>query len=219
MRFLKAVEKAPTHKTLEVLFMQVGAVRRRACGGVLSIRIWRGASQTQDVPRCSSAAGSGCVWSCSFVVCVDVAWNKNAAVFEQKYPLDTVSALDADDAVPDDEVVKGAEAAAVEGEGVDFPEVDADRKDEATLRDVVAEEVLVPAVGAPQRGGVVACGVVATMVDGCGELPGARSAGDGHACLPRALAVRVIHHDPAVSSDGGLLAQRARRRESVLRLS
>ena len=83
--------------------------------------------------------------------------------------------------------------------------MDADRKDEATLRDVVAEEVLVPAVGAPQRGGVVACGVVATMVDGCGELPGARSAGDGHACLPRALAVRVIHHDPAVSSDGGSL--------------
>ena len=53
---------------------------------------------------------------------------------------------------PSDEVVKEAEAAAVEGEAVDFPEVDADRKDEATLRDVVAEEVLVPAVGAPQTG-------------------------------------------------------------------
>ena len=52
------------------LFTQVGAVRRRACGGVLSIRIWRGASQAQDVPRCSSAAGSGCVWSCCFVVCL-----------------------------------------------------------------------------------------------------------------------------------------------------
>ena len=35
-------------------------------------------------------------------------------------------------------------AAAVEGEVVEFPEVDADRKDEATLRDVVVEEVLVP---------------------------------------------------------------------------
>ena len=35
-----------------------------------------------------------------------------------------------------DEVVKEAEAAAVEGEAVDFPEVDADRKHEATLRDV-----------------------------------------------------------------------------------
>ena len=54
------------------------------------------------------------------------------------------------------------------------------------------------------------------MVDGCGELPGARSAGDGHACLPRALAVRVIHYDPAVSSDGGLLAQRARRRDACV---
>ena len=44
-----------------------------------------------------------------------------------------------------DEVVKEAETAAVEAEAVDFPEVDADRKDEATLRDFVAEEVLVPA--------------------------------------------------------------------------
>ena len=44
-----------------------------------------------------------------------------------------------------------------------------------------------------------------------GELPGTCSAGDGHACLPRALAVRAIHGDPAVSSDGGLLAQRVRR--------
>ena len=45
-----------------------------------------------------------------------------------------------------------------------------------------------------------------------GELPGAGSAGDGHTCLPRALAVRAINDDPVVSSDGGLLAQRARRR-------
>ena len=82
---------------------------------------------------------------------------------------------------PSDEVVKEAEAAAVEGDAVDFPEVDADRKDEATLRDVVAEEVLVPAVGAPQRGGVVACGIQGPLVDGGGELPGAGSAGDGHA--------------------------------------
>ena len=51
-----------------------------------------------------------------------------------------------------DEVVKEAETVTVEGEAVDFPEVDADRKHEATLRDVVAEEVLVPAVGAPQSG-------------------------------------------------------------------
>ena len=101
---------------------------------------------------------------------------------------------------PSDEVVKEAEAAAVEGEAVDFLQVDADRKDE--VRDVVAEEVLVPAVGAPQRGGVVACGVQGPLVDGGGELPGAGSAGDGHACLPRALAVRVIHHDPALTSEG-----------------
>ena len=70
MRFLKAVEKAPTHKTVGCLFTQVGAVRRRACGGVFSNRIWRGASQAQDVPRCSSPALSGCVWSCCFVVCL-----------------------------------------------------------------------------------------------------------------------------------------------------
>ena len=57
--------------------------------------------------------------------------------------LDTVLALDADDAAPDDEVVMEAEAAAVEVEAV------ADRKDEATLRDAVAEEVLVAVVGAP----------------------------------------------------------------------
>ena len=82
----------------------------------------------------------------------DGAWNENAAVFEQKDPLDTVSALDADDAAPEDEVVKEAEAAAVEGEAVDFPEVDVDRKDEVTLRDVVTEEVLAPAGGAPQTG-------------------------------------------------------------------
>ena len=86
------------------------------------------------------------------VAFVDGAWNKNAAVFEQKDPLDTVLALDADDAAPDDGVVKEPEAVIVEGETVDFPEVDADGKDEATLRDVVTEEVLVPAEGAPQTG-------------------------------------------------------------------
>ena len=53
-----------------------------------------------------------------------------------------------------------------------------------------------------KRGGVVACGVVA----GGGELPGSSSVGDGHACLPRALAFRAINDDPAVSSDSGLLA-------------
>ena len=207
---------------------------------------------------------------------------KNAAVFEQEDPLDNVLALGACNAAPDDEVVK--EAAAVEGDAVDFPEVDADRKNEATLRDAVAEEVSVPTVGASQtgsrvnrfpqgpgrmrlvstplwslrpptcepelwviigkpaqrvmrakwhaddpdafaaqeerrsswrraeRGGVVACGVVA----GRSELPGSTSVRDGHACLPRALAVRAIHGDPAVSSDGGLLTQRARRRDACV---
>ena len=202
----------------------------------------------------------------------------------RKTLLDTVLALDADDVVPNDEVVKEAEAVTVEGEAVDFPEVDADGKDEATLRDVVTEEVLVPTEGAPQtgwrvdrfpqgpgrmrlvstplwslrpptcepelwmiigkaaqremrakwqaddpdafaaqeerrsswrrakRGGVVACGVVA----GRGELPGSSSVSDGHACFPRAFAVRAIHDDPAVSSDGGLLAQRARRRDACV---
>ena len=61
-------------------------------------------------------------------------------------------ALDADDATPDDEVVKEAEIMTVEGEAVDVPEVDADRKDEATLRDVVTEEMLVPTVGALPTG-------------------------------------------------------------------
>ena len=89
------------------------------------------------------------------VAFVDGDWNENADVFEQKYPLDSVLALDADDAVADDEVVKEAEAAIVEGDVVDFPEVDVDRKDEGTLRDVVTEEVLVPAKGAPQTGWLV----------------------------------------------------------------
>ena len=197
------------------------------------------------------------------VAFVDVDWNKYAAVFEQKDPLDTVLALDADDAAPDDEVVKEAEAVTMECEAVDFPEADDDGKDEATLSDVVTEEMFVPTVGAPQtgwrvdrfpqgagrmrlvstplwilrpptcepelwmiigkaaqrkmrakwqaddpdafaaqeerrsswrrakRGGVVACGVVA----GRGELPGSSSVGDGHACVPRALAVRAINDD------------------------
>ena len=83
------------------------------------------------------------------VAFVDGDWNENAAVFEQKDPLDTVSALDSDDAAPDNEVVKEAETAIVEGEAVDLPEVDANGKDEATLRDFVAEEMLVPGIGAP----------------------------------------------------------------------
>ena len=52
-----------------------------------------------------------------------------------------------------------------------------------------------------KRGGVVACGVVAVRW----RATWIGSAGDGHAFLPRALEVRAI----AVSSDGGLLAQRA----------
>ena len=86
------------------------------------------------------------------MVFVDVDWNESAAVFEQKDPLDIVLALDADDVVPNDEVVKEAEAAAVERVSVDFPEVDADRKDEAVLRNAVAEEVLAPAGRAPLTG-------------------------------------------------------------------
>ena len=79
------------------------------------------------------------------VAFADGAWNENAPVFEQKDPLDTVLALDADNAAPEDEVVNEADAVTVEGEAVDFPEVDDDEKDEVTLRDVVTEEVLVPA--------------------------------------------------------------------------
>ena len=61
-------------------------------------------------------------------------------------------ALDADNAPPDNEVVKEAETVTVEGEAADFPEVDVDRKNEATLHKVVTEGVLVPAMGAPQTG-------------------------------------------------------------------
>ena len=217
------------------------------------------------------------------VTFVDVDWNENAAVFKQKDLLDTVLALDADNVVSNDEVVKEADTAVVESEAVDFPEVNVDRKDEVTLCDVVTVEVLVPAKGAPltgwrvdrfpqgpgrmrlvstplwslrpptcepevwltigktaqremrakwqaddrdafaaqeerrsswrraKRGGVVACGVQGPLVDGGGELPQAGSAGDGHACLPCAP-VRAINDDPVVTSEGGLLAQRARRR-------
>ena len=56
-------------------------------------------------------------------------------------------------------------------------------------------------------GGVVACGVVA----GSGELLGTSFVGDGHAWIPCAP-VRAIDDDRVVLSDGGLLAQRARRR-------
>ena len=49
--------------------------------------------------------------------------NENGAVFEQKDPLDLL-ALDADNAALDDEVMQEAETAAVEGDSVDFPEVD-----------------------------------------------------------------------------------------------
>ena len=83
------------------------------------------------------------------VTFVDGAWNENAAVFEQKDLLDALLALDADNVVPNDEVMKEAEAAIVEGEAVDLPVVYDDRKDEATLCDVMTEEVLVPAKGAP----------------------------------------------------------------------
>ena len=53
---------------------------------------------------------------------------------------------------PSDEVENETEAMAVEVEAVDFPEVDADGKDETTLRGVVAEEVVIPVVGAPTTG-------------------------------------------------------------------
>ena len=62
-----------------------------------------------------------------------------------------------------------------------------------------------------KRGGVVACGVQGALVDGSGELPEAGSASDGHACL-QCAPVRAINDDPVVTSEGGLLAQRARRR-------
>ena len=71
------------------------------------------------------------------VTFADGVGNENVSVFEQKYSLDSVLALDANDATSDNEVVKEAETAIVEGEAVDLPEVDDDRKDEAILRDIV----------------------------------------------------------------------------------
>ena len=86
------------------------------------------------------------------VTFADGAWNENAAVFEQKDLLDALLALDADNVVPNDEVMKEAETAIVEGEAVDLPVVYDCRMDEATLCDVMIEEVLVPAKGAPLTG-------------------------------------------------------------------
>ena len=51
-----------------------------------------------------------------------------------------------------DEVVKETEAVSVEGEAIDFPEMDVDGKDEVTLRDVEIEGMLVPSMGAPLTG-------------------------------------------------------------------
>ena len=56
-----------------------------------------------------------------------------------------------------------------------------------------------------KRDHMVPCGVQGPLVGGGGELLGAGSAGDGHACLLCAP-VRAINDDPAVSSDGDLLA-------------
>ena len=86
------------------------------------------------------------------VTFADGAWNENAAVFEQKDLLDALLALDADNVVPNDELMKEAETVIVESEAVDLPEVYDDRKNEATLCDVMIEEVFVPAKGAPQTG-------------------------------------------------------------------
>ena len=47
------------------------------------------------------------------MVFADVAWNENAVVFEPKDLLDIVLALDANDAAPNDEVVKEAETYAL----------------------------------------------------------------------------------------------------------
>ena len=74
-----------------------------------------------------------------------------------------------------------------------------------------AQEERCPSWRRAKRGGVVACGVQGPLVDGGGELPEAGSAGDGHACSLCAP-VRAIHNDPVVKSEGGPLAQPARRR-------
>ena len=57
--------------------------------------------------------------------------------------------------MPNSEVLKVAEKEIVEDEVViDFPAMVADGKNEASLRKVVIEEVLVPVVRAPTTGGV-----------------------------------------------------------------
>ena len=89
------------------------------------------------------------------VVFVDGDWNENAAVFKQKDLLDTVLALDADNVVPNDEVLKEIETAVVESEAVDFPEVNVDRKDEVTLSDVVTKRCWFPQREHLRPGGVL----------------------------------------------------------------
>ena len=57
--------------------------------------------------------------------------------------------------MPNSEVLKVAETETVEGEVVvDFPAMDAYGKNEASLRKVVIDKVLVPVVGAPTTRGV-----------------------------------------------------------------
>ena len=86
------------------------------------------------------------------VVFVDGDWNKNSAVLEQKDLFGAVSVFVADNAVPNSEVLKVAETETVEGEVVvDFPAMDADGKNAASLRKVAIDEVLVPEVGVPQN--------------------------------------------------------------------
>ena len=60
-----------------------------------------------------------------------------------------------------------------------------------------AQEERCPSWRRAKRGSVVACGVQGPLVDGSGKLPGAGSAGDGHACLPFAP-VRAIHDHPGI---------------------
>ena len=90
-------------------------------------------------------------------VCIaDGVWNKNAASFDYADTLDNVMALDGD---VDNPIVDDAEAAP-QGPAVDYPLVNADRRDEEAFQETVASEVHV----AP--GGVLPSGIASLRTQG-----------------------------------------------------
>ena len=87
------------------------------------------------------------------VVFVNGDWNQKLCHLRAENLVGRCVVFVADYAVPNSEVLKVAGTETVKGEVVvDFPAMDADGKNEAALRKVVIEEVLVPVEGAPTTG-------------------------------------------------------------------